>query len=288
MSITETIPSVSTYSGVVPDKATQTKTEFANNVQPYLNYINASFVPQNNAVITSINTWATEANTLRDEISEKEALVSPHYDAIDNVSNNIANINSVANNETNINNAEANAQLASTKAEEASNSASLAAISESNASASANNKGDWSALTGALNIPATVNHNGDVWILNTDLADVTSSEPTDINTDWTKIKANNDNPTFTGSITEQTATATDVLEPDNGTLQYRTLAADTTFTDGLAEGQTLTLYLTNAGFIPTYPIITWDGGVEPTLGTTDRLYFEKVNSVLYGFHTATF
>ena len=96
------------------------------------------------------------------------------------------------------------------------------------------------------------------------------------------------NPVITGSITEETATATDVLEPDNGTMQYRTLVANTTFTDGLTEGQTLTLYVTNAGFTITYPTTTWDGDAEPTLGTTDRLYFEKVNSVLYGFHTATF
>ena len=69
MSITENIPSVSAYTGVVPDKKTQTKIEFANNVQPYLNYINAVFVPQNNAMITSINTWTTEANTLKDEVN---------------------------------------------------------------------------------------------------------------------------------------------------------------------------------------------------------------------------
>ena len=70
MSITETIPSVSTYSGVVPDKATQTKTEFANNVQPYLNYINATFVVENSAMITSINTWTTEANALSTTVNQ--------------------------------------------------------------------------------------------------------------------------------------------------------------------------------------------------------------------------
>ena len=96
------------------------------------------------------------------------------------------------------------------------------------------------------------------------------------------------NPDITGSITEETSIATDVFEPDNGTMQYRTLVANTTFTDGLAEGQTLTLYLTNAGFTVTYPTISWDGGTEPTLGTTDRLYFEKVNGTLYGFITGAF
>ena len=119
----------------------------------------------------------------------------------------------------------------------------------------------------------------------TTLVDTWSS--TKISTDL-DLKADKDNPTFTGSITEQTAVATTVLEPDNGTIQYKTLTANTTFTDGLAEGQTLTLYVTNAGYTITYPTITWDNGAEPTLGTTDRLYFEKVNGVLYGFITGTF
>ena len=104
----------------------------------------------------------------------------------------------------------------------------------------------------------------------------------------TNLLATKANPSITGSITEQVSVATTVLEPDNGTIQYKTLTANTTFTDGLAEGQTLTLYVTNAGYTITYPTITWDNGAEPTLGTTDRLYFEKVNGVLYGFITGTF
>jgi len=167
--------------------------------------------------------------------------------------------------------------------------------------ASANNKGLWSALTGSLNIPASVNHNNSFWVLNVNLADVTLSEPTDVNTDWTKIgvsqsdldlKADKANPIFTGSITEETVVATNALEPDNGTLQYRTLTADTTFTDGLANGQSLTLVLTNAGWTVTYPTITWwdyaDGTTEPILGTTDEIKFYKLGTTLYGKHTGSF
>ena len=100
----------------------------------------------------------------------------------------------------------------------------------------------------------------------------------------TNLLAPKANPTFTGSITEEVSVATTVLEPDNGTIQYKTLTANTTFTDGLAEGQTLTLYVTNAGFTITYPTITWDNGAEPTLGTTDKLFFEKIGATLYGSH----
>lgn len=50
----------------------------------------------------------------------------------------------------------------------------------------ANNKGAWANLTGALSVPAAVNHNGSIWVLNTNLADVTASEPTSANSDWTE------------------------------------------------------------------------------------------------------
>jgi len=52
------------------------------------------------------------------------------------------------------------------------------------ANGAANNKGLWSNLTGALNIPSSVNHNGSIWTLNVNLADVTLSEPSLTNSDW--------------------------------------------------------------------------------------------------------
>jgi len=64
------------------------------------------------------------------------------------------------------------------------NAASVYALQ---AASSANNKGAWSNLAGALNIPASVNHTNSSWILNVDLVDVTASEPTAVNTDWTEI-----------------------------------------------------------------------------------------------------
>lgn len=55
------------------------------------------------------------------------------------------------------------------------------------AQASANFKGVWSDLTGALNIPATVYHEGITYQLLTNLADVTLSEPSGSNSDWVGI-----------------------------------------------------------------------------------------------------
>ena len=68
-------------------------------------------------------------------------------------------------------------------ADDAESSANASAASESVATASANFKGEWSSLTGALNIPASVAHNGSFWVLLNNLADVTLSEPS-VTIDW--------------------------------------------------------------------------------------------------------
>lgn len=65
----------------------------------------------------------------------------------------------------------------------AQTSATAAALSESNAAATANFKGLWSALTGALNKPASVSHNGAIWGLLNNLADITTSQP-GVTGDW--------------------------------------------------------------------------------------------------------
>jgi len=48
----------------------------------------------------------------------------------------------------------------------------------------ANYKGLWSSLTGSLSTPASVSHNNAFWLLNTNLVDVTASEPSSTNPDW--------------------------------------------------------------------------------------------------------
>jgi len=55
--------------------------------------------------------------------------------------------------------------------------------------AAANFKGNWSDLTGVLNIPASVYHSDKTWMLLQNLPDVTASEPSDANSDWSKLTA---------------------------------------------------------------------------------------------------
>lgn len=76
------------------------------------------------------------------------------------------------------------------RAASADSSASAAALSQSSAAASAaaaaassNYKGEWSSLSGALNKPATVSHNGAFWVLVNNLANVALSEPS-VTADW--------------------------------------------------------------------------------------------------------
>lgn len=56
------------------------------------------------------------------------------------------------------------------------------------ATAAANYKGAWSSLTGALNIPASVSHSSKVWLLLSNLADVTAKEP-GVDPEWELLTA---------------------------------------------------------------------------------------------------
>ena len=81
-------------------------------------------------------------------------------------------------------------------------------------------------------------------------------------------------------------TGTD-LDPDNGTIQYKTLAANTTLTESIEEGEAITLMIDDgSAYTLTFPTITWvnDGGTAPTLATTGYTVFAlwKVSTTLYG------
>ena len=74
---------------------------------------------------------------------------------------------------------QANALEANVNAKETSTNAAAvtAASASASAVAAANFKGEWSTLTGALNIPASVSYNGVVWVLKANLANVTTATP---------------------------------------------------------------------------------------------------------------
>jgi hypothetical protein len=82
------------------------------------------------------------------------------------------------------------------------------------------------------------------------------------------------------------------LDPANGGIQTKTLAANTTFTDSLASGESLVLQLeAGASYTVTWPTMKWvtsSGNVAPTLTAKDTLVFWKVSSTLYGAYTGSY
>lgn len=52
--------------------------------------------------------------------------------------------------------------------------------------ANANFIGSWSAQTGAKTVPTSVAHNGETWILLSDIADITAKEP-GIDSEWQQV-----------------------------------------------------------------------------------------------------
>lgn len=81
-----------------------------------------------------------------------------------------------------------NASTASSQAGIAVSAANAATDAASRALAAANFKGEWSTLTGALNKPACVKHNGRFWLLLNNLTNVATSQP-GVSADWTSIDA---------------------------------------------------------------------------------------------------
>jgi aldehyde:ferredoxin oxidoreductase len=76
---------------------------------------------------------------------------------------------------------------ATNQADAAIASAGIATNMATIATASANYKGLWSSLIGALNMPASVYHNGGFWALNANLSNVTTETP-GVSASWTRIK----------------------------------------------------------------------------------------------------
>jgi hypothetical protein len=76
------------------------------------------------------------------------------------------------------------------------------------------------------------------------------------------------------------------LDPNNGTTQTKTISANTTFTDSLSSGESMSLHLTGASsYTITWPTITWvsrAGNYAPTLTAADTVVLFKISTALYG------
>jgi hypothetical protein len=62
-----TLPTITQYTGQVPDRTTMDKNTFANSVYYYLKYFNGTFTPQSNDFATKLNTLSGELTQVRDD-----------------------------------------------------------------------------------------------------------------------------------------------------------------------------------------------------------------------------
>lgn len=81
------------------------------------------------------------------------------------------------------------------------------------------------------------------------------------------------------------------LDASNGNIQYKTIGANTTFTDSLATGESMILRLASASsYTITWPTMTWfkvGGSAAPTLTASDVVVLWKEGSTLYGAYAGS-
>jgi hypothetical protein len=97
--------------------------------------------------------------------------------------------------------------------------------------------------------------------------------------------------TSTSAATVYSLTGTDI-DPANGGIQTKTVAANTTFTESLTSGESVVLMLdAGASYTITWPTITWvtsSGNTAPTLTANDTLVLWKVSTTLYGAYVGSY
>lgn len=121
----------------------------------------------------------------------------------------------------------ANAAEAEAAATTATAQAVSAQAAASAAAGASNFKGEWSTLTGALNRPACVKHNGRFWLLLTDLTNVATAIP-GVSAAWTVMDAGtvpSQLVTTAGATVAATVGVRYVLDANNITLTAPTGAA---------------------------------------------------------------
>lgn len=131
------------------------------------------------------------------------------------------------------------------------------------------------------------------------LSDLGTRVGTEINADRTRITSLENTVTVpageqlvhTGdleTLTETVFAATTSIDRINGGIQTLALAANSTLTVAINEGQSLTLHLSGGDtYTVTWPTITWVGGSAPTLTALDAIELYKVGTTLYGAYVGS-
>lgn len=171
MSLTVLFEPMNKYTGTIPERKPNNESQRALAVWHFLNFtsntmfteINENFIPKLNTLKTQLNTTIEDITAKHNTVVEKEALMNPHYNAINGVNQNKTNINAVADeivpNITQILLADQNAQTATQKAQEAAQSAEAAQNAKNEAEAIFDNFDD--RYLGPKDIAPTVDNDDD-------------------------------------------------------------------------------------------------------------------------------
>ena len=96
------------------------------------------------------------------------------------------------------------------------------------------------------------------------------------------------NKTFTGYTETVYVLSGTAIDPANGTIQTKTLSGSTTFTESLADGQSVVLMLNPSTYTVTWPTMTWinvaGSGSAPTLEASSMnvITIWQVGGTVYG------
>ena len=116
----------------------------------------------------------------------------------------------------------------------------------------------------------------------TDFTALSSGVSLSGNNTWTGTQ------TFTAYTETVYALSGTDINPANGTVQTKTLGANTTFTESIASGQSVILMLNPSTYTTTWPTMTWiniaGSGSAPTLkaSATNVVVMWQVGSTVYG------
>lgn len=167
------------------------------------------------------------------------------------------------------------------RATAASTSATSAANSATGAANSANFKGTWSSLTGALNKPAQVLHNGAYWQLLNNLANVTTSEPSPSNADWAFSSGTRWLPAYTSSaniVPNSYSPVQATSTPVNMTLVAMTTGDFVVVQNSPISTQAVTIV--NTIYTIRGSAVSISSGTDITLNAGDTAHFRVVSSTI--------
>lgn len=96
---------------------------------------------------------------------------------------------------------------------------------------------------------------------------------------------------LSGYETSYSLTGTDI-DPANGAIQYKTLTANTTFTESLADGQSVLLRIAGGDtYTITWPTLTWvtsAGNAAPTQTASDVYVLWQEGTTVYAAYTGNY